>query len=134
MIWIPITCGSNRIVLRAIHRMPRWTFCDLRVISCGGDVNWSPRSCDLSSFKLLPLGYLKLYAIFLTSTLNQVLYYIAIIFHLLKIRLLILVYLLFSHNTSIFLFILYTKFKIITENKPFVMLFNVTDPESRLIR
>jgi len=78
-----------------------------------------------NAFRFLPLGYLKLYAIFLTSTLNQVLYYIAIyIFHLLKTRLSILVYLLFSHNTSIFLLILYTKFKIITENKPFVVLFN----------
>jgi len=57
---------------------------------------------------------IKLYAIFLTLTLNQVLYYIALcIFNLLNILLLTFIIdlyynLLFSHNTSVFLFILLT--------------------------
>jgi len=57
---------------------------------------------------------IKLYAIFLTLTLNQVLYYIALcIFNLLNILLLTFIIdlyynLLFSDNTSVFLFILLT--------------------------
>jgi len=42
MIWIPITCGSNRMALRATHRMPRWTFCasDLRAWLSRAAATW----------------------------------------------------------------------------------------------
>jgi len=61
MIWIPITCGSNRMALRATHRtmdILHERF-EGMVISRGGDVNWSSRSCDLTPLDFFLWGYLK---------------------------------------------------------------------------
>ena len=43
MIWIPIICDSNRMALRATHRMSRWTFCtsDLRAWLSRAATTWT---------------------------------------------------------------------------------------------
>lgn len=55
MIWIPTVCGSNKMALRVTQRSQRWIFCasdfQWMIILHVGNVNRSPRSCDLT-----PLG------------------------------------------------------------------------------
>jgi len=62
MIWIPIICDSNRMALRATHRMPRWTFCtsNLRAWLSRAAATWTGhRDRDLTPLDFFLWGYLK---------------------------------------------------------------------------
>jgi len=48
------------MALRATHRMPRFCTSDLRAwLSRSSDVNWPPKSCDLTPLDFFLWGYLK---------------------------------------------------------------------------